>query len=130
MAMNTGPTDGQGIGGEVAGGDRGTGGIDRAEEARVGDVGSPHPVEQPEAASETEADVALGGGVPSGEAPNTGRQPGPTGTAVDDETNRTDLDMDEPFEGFGVPPWRSAEVPRDEAEDALRDRAEDEPDAQ
>jgi hypothetical protein len=76
MAMGTGPTDDQGIGGEIAGGDRETSGIDRAEEARVGDVGSPHPVDQPETAAEpdpgTETDLALGGGAPSGEAPNTG----------------------------------------------------------
>jgi len=56
MAMNTGPTDQQGVGGEIAGGDRGTSGLDRAEEARVGDVGSPHPVAQPETSTEPEGD--------------------------------------------------------------------------
>lgn len=78
MATNTGPTDEQGIGGEVAGGDRGVSGLDRAEEARVGDVGSPHPVQQPDTSAEPEGeaerdygDVALGGGAPTGEAPNT-----------------------------------------------------------
>jgi hypothetical protein len=44
-----------------------------------------------------------------------GRQPGPTGTPIDDETDRTDLDMDEPFEGLGAGPWRARDVSRDEA---------------
>jgi hypothetical protein len=79
MAMNSGPTDEQRIGGEIARGDRRTSGRDRVQEARVGDIGSPHPVVGPETASETEgdaADVALGGGVPSGEAPNSGGEDG------------------------------------------------------
>jgi hypothetical protein len=85
MAMNSGPTDQQGIGGELAGGDRGTSGLDRAEEARVGDVGSPHPVEQPDTGAEPEgeAEGALGGGAPSAPAPdlaniNPGDGPGQT----------------------------------------------------
>jgi hypothetical protein len=85
MATNSGPTDQQGIGGELAGGDRGTSGIDRAEEARIGDVGSGHPVDQPETEAEPEAAdrVALGGGAPTGEAPatadiNPGDGPGQT----------------------------------------------------
>jgi hypothetical protein len=74
MAMNSGPTDHQGIGGELAAGDRGTGGLDRAEEARVGDVGSPHPVDEPDTAAEPEGDAALspGAGAPSGRAPDLG----------------------------------------------------------
>jgi hypothetical protein len=47
-----------------------------------------------------------------------GRQPGPTGTPADDETDRTDLDMDEPFEGFGVG-GTARELSRDEALRAL-----------
>jgi hypothetical protein len=43
------------------------------------------------------------------------RQPGPVGRQNDDETDRTDLDMDEPDEGFGVTPWTSRDVTRDEA---------------
>jgi hypothetical protein len=85
MAMNSGPTDEQGIGGELAGGDRGTGGLDRAEEARVGDVGSPHPVDQPDRGAEPEAaaGTSLGGGAPSAPAPdltniNPGDGPGQT----------------------------------------------------
>jgi hypothetical protein len=47
------------------------------------------------------------------------RQPGPTGTPVDDEAERNDLDMDEPFEGFGAGPWGARDVTRDEALRAL-----------
>ncbi len=98
MAMNSGPTDEQGIGGELAGGDRGAGGLDRAEEARVGDVGNPRPAEQPDTGAtaaggdpelmgdrdETTANRASGSsGAPSGPAPdlstiNAGDGPGQT----------------------------------------------------
>lgn len=57
------------------------------------------------------------------------RQPGPTGTPIDDETDRTDLDMDEPFEGFGAGPWRARDVSRDEALRALGGDDAAEPDA-
>jgi hypothetical protein len=86
MAMNSGPTDKQGIGGELAGGDRGTRGLDRAEEARVGDVGSPRPVSHPDTGAQSEATTGGGtasGGAPAGEAPdirdiNPGDGPGQT----------------------------------------------------
>ncbi len=48
-----------------------------------------------------------------------GRQPGPTGRPADDETDRTDLDMDEPFEGLGAGPWGARDVEHDEALRAL-----------
>jgi hypothetical protein len=54
-----------------------------------------------------------------------GRQPGPTGTPIDDETDRTDLDMDEPFEGLGAGPWRAQDVSRDEALRALGGSSDD-----
>ncbi|HEU4672074.1 MAG TPA: hypothetical protein VFS32_04180 [Candidatus Limnocylindrales bacterium] len=43
------------------------------------------------------------------------RQPDPVGRPNDDETDRTDLDMDEPGEGFGVGPWAARDVTREEA---------------
>ncbi|HEY3522443.1 MAG TPA: hypothetical protein VGK63_01970, partial [Candidatus Limnocylindrales bacterium] len=43
------------------------------------------------------------------------RQPGPVGRPNDDETDRTDLDMDEPDEGLGVRPWAARDVTREEA---------------
>jgi hypothetical protein len=57
--------------------------------------------------------------VTAGRTGRPGGEPGPTGTPIDDETDRTDLDMDEPFEGLGAGPWHGRDVTRDEALRAL-----------
>jgi hypothetical protein len=48
-----------------------------------------------------------------------GGQPGPTGTPIDDESDRTDLDMDEPWEGFGERAGIGHEITGEEAREAL-----------
>ena len=48
-----------------------------------------------------------------------GGQPGPTGTPIDDDSERTDLDMDEPWEGFGERIGIGHEITGEEAREAL-----------
>jgi hypothetical protein len=102
MAMNSRPSDEHGIGGELAGGDLATPGIDRAEEARVGDVGSPDPVDQPDTGADS-----------------TGGDPEVGADEATDRMRRTDLDEAEPGDGYGVGPWGARDVSRDEALRAL-----------